>query len=334
MRLWQQPAKPLPVLLRPVGGETLVSYTVRLATTNDLDRPTILLRALGEPSRGWTQSMLAEDYDVALNNHALRRLETFTGIPAARLQMSLPTLHADTRPSTTPATRPYRCPDLREHCEHCAARLPGHPKIRVHSLPFPLICRRHHRWIATPPDQPHQLDITAAPEIRAAHRRYARLLTTTGDGDWTHQQLRQATSIAMIWASRGPLHHRILHARWSARAAALGSAQSPHQPSPPLVFPEAVAITEILCDLHWRRHVAMVEHHWQLNSFYRRIGQRLTQPDPWTFASAIHITNHDPLRAWVAQHRQQHAPTRTELWQRHYRRYTLATPFPEIRHFK
>ncbi|HEX4102492.1 MAG TPA: TniQ family protein [Pseudonocardiaceae bacterium] len=333
MKLWQQPTQRLPVRVRPVRGETLVSYTFRLATANDLDRPTILLRALGEPTVSLFQSMV-DNYDVVLNQHALRRLETFTGIPAQRLRMSLPALdRTDAPPAGIPATRPHRCQSLRTPCDGCAARLPDHPNIVVRTLHFPQICPRHRRWIDTDQNQPHQVSLTGAPDIITAHRRYTRLRVSVGDNDWTHQQLRQATSIAMVWATRSHLNSPKLHASWTARAAALGGSHDPRQPSPLLVFPEAVALAEILCDLPWRRHVAMVEHDWDLTDFYRRIGRRLSQPR--AFVGAIrYLNNHEPLRTWIATHRHQHAQTRTEFWQRHHRRRSTQTPFPEIRHFK
>jgi hypothetical protein len=334
MRPWQHPAQPLPVRVRPVSGETLISYTFRLAAANDLQRPTMLLHALGQPTTSVHQTMLA-NYDIVLNHRALDRLEIITGLPALRLRRCLPTLQATTPTLRTdiPATRPYRrAVRLRRGCDKCAARLPGHPTIITHSLTFPLLCLRHQRWIATTSDQPHQIDVTATPEIRTAHRRYARLRVNTDDDNWTHQQLRQATSIAMTWAARSHLDSPKLHASWNARAAALDTSPGPHEPSPLLVFPEAVALTEILCDLHWRRHVAMVND-WQLVSFYRRIGLRLDQPN--AFASTIYLRTYDPLRAWVDIHRHRHTYTRTEFWQRHrHRSWAAQTPFPTIRHFK
>jgi hypothetical protein len=49
MTLWRRPAQLLPVQVRPVGGETVVSYVFRLADANAFARPTMLLRAIGEP---------------------------------------------------------------------------------------------------------------------------------------------------------------------------------------------------------------------------------------------------------------------------------------------
>jgi hypothetical protein len=44
-----------------------------------------------------------------------------------------------------------------------------------------------------------------------------------------------------------------------------------------LVLPEAVTVAEVLCDLDWRRHVAMVDNSSDLARFYHRIGRRLGQ---------------------------------------------------------
>jgi hypothetical protein len=49
MTLSRQPAQLLPVPVRPVGGETVVSYVFRLADANGFARPTMLLRA--QPGR-------------------------------------------------------------------------------------------------------------------------------------------------------------------------------------------------------------------------------------------------------------------------------------------
>ncbi|MGH3722059.1 MAG: TniQ family protein [Pseudonocardiaceae bacterium] len=333
MRLWQQPAQLLPVRVRPVRGETLISYTFRLAAANDLDRPTILLRALGEPTKGLSRSML-DDHDVALNQHSLRRLETFTGIPAQRLRMSLPTLdRTDAPPTAIPATRLYRCRSLRTPCDDCAARLPGRPKIVLRSLFFPQICRRHRRWIDTGQDYGnHQVSVAGVPGIITAHHRYARLRVAAHDHEWLRQQLRRATGIARGWAPSSYRLHPQLHARWKARGAALRPFCDPRNPTPLLVFPEAVAIAEILCDLHWRRHVAMVDNDLHLAWFYRRIAARLGQPP--AFVTTTRFTTHDPLQNWVTAHRTQHEHTRTEFWERHHRSRATETPFPEIRHFK
>ncbi|GAA2714930.1 TniQ family protein [Micromonospora olivasterospora] len=343
MRFWQQPAQQLPIRVRPVRGETLISYVFRLADANDLDRPTILLGALGRPTIGLTRYLLGKDYDVALNEHSRRRLETFTGIPIARLKASLPSLHHthDALPVDIPAIHPYRTWNLRDHCDHCVSRIPGRPRIRVHSPSFPHLCRRHRRWLAPGMAQvTRQVDLTNTPEIIRADRRYGRLRATTRDHEWTREQFTQAIWIVMDWARSSHSASPRLHARWTARADALRTFHGPFNPSPLLVFPETIALTEILCDLEWRRHVAMVNSDIDMTNFYRHITHRLGQPR--TFADQLSrprlvldrhrlrsVTN--PLQQWIIQHRHKHLQTRTKFWDRHRTGYATRTPFPEIR---
>ena len=344
MRFWQQPAQQLPIRVRPVRGETLISYVFRLAAANDLDRPTILLGALGRPTIGLTRYLLDKDYEVALNEHSLRRLETFTGTPVAQLRTALPSLHRtrDALPADIPAIHPYRTGNLRDHCDHCVARIPGRPRVKVHPLPFAQLCRRHRRWLDPGMARvTRQVDLTNTPEIITAHRRYGRLHATNRDHEWTREQFTQAIWIVMDWARPSYRDSPRLHARWTDRGHALGTFHGPFTPSPLLVFPEAVALAEILCDLEWRRHVAMVEE-IDMTNFYRHIAQRLDEPRAFAdwlprprtvlgrggFRSTVNA-----LQQWIAQHRHKHLQIRTEFWQRHRASYTR-TPFPEIRHFK
>jgi TniQ len=89
--LWQQPATPLPFWVRPVRGETTMSYVFRLATANELVRPTTLLRSIGQPSNVQPhQFMLRDGFEVQLNAPAQQRLAVFAAIPLQRLARCLP----------------------------------------------------------------------------------------------------------------------------------------------------------------------------------------------------------------------------------------------------
>ncbi|WP_018586204.1 TniQ family protein [Salinispora arenicola] len=335
MKTWQQTAQRLPVRVRPMRGETVISYVFRLADANDLARPTILLGALGRPTRGLTRS-LVNDFDIRVNQHSLDRLETFTGIPAARLRKALPGLHRldDTLPEEIPAFRPSRAWGLHDYCDQCAARLPAQHTIRVYSLYFPKLCRKHRVWFAD------RTDLTNTPEIITAHRRYGRLLAATGDRQWAYGQLHRATQIIMDWA---PHSYRLvprLHERWEARGKALPGFHTPHNPTHLLVYPEAVALTEVFCDLEWRRHIAMVRE-FQTANFYQHVAKRLNQPPdfarwlerPWTrLLRRNYESVPNPIQRWINEIRHKHAKTRTEFYERH--AGFARTPFPEIRHFK
>ena len=76
--------------VRPVGGETVVSYARRFSAANELP-PTAILRALGHlTGNGSGKHLLI--CDAWLNEQAIGRLEAYTGIPRARLAWTLPAL--------------------------------------------------------------------------------------------------------------------------------------------------------------------------------------------------------------------------------------------------
>ncbi len=103
------------------------------------------------------------------------------------------------------------------------------------------------------------------------------------------------------------------------------------------MLPEAVTIATTLCDLEWRRYIAMAETDLNLHQFYQLIARRLGQPPE--FARRITWSHHDdPLKQWVTAQRKRHQPTRHEYWRR-VRSYPYSADLqtallPTIRHFK
>jgi hypothetical protein len=333
MRLWHASARALPVTVRPLGGETVISYTRRLSEANDL-RPTTIMRALGELSRPSGSHLL--DYDAWLNDRALDRLEAYSGISRHSLTRALPALRWEAPglhqlPADRPALHCYRpWPSARPACRRCALRACGRSgqPVLIRAVAFPLICRRDKRWL----DQAAQYDLSGAREILTSHRRYTKLQAGNPDRRWVTVNFSIAWQITQWWASTAPgyfalLRERwfpVLHERWRARAGKLGILSQAPAPSV-ITFPEAVALTEILTDLNWRRHVAMVRPH-DLDRFYQRVARHLGEPsypDP--------PARRDPLQAWVGQHRDRFAATRQETWAK---ALSGTQPFPEIRHFK
>ncbi|UIR39672.1 TniQ family protein (plasmid) [Rhodococcus sp. DMF-1] len=246
MTLWQQPAHLLPVRVRPIGGETVVSYVFRLAAANALARPTTLLRALGDPLGVRPTATMVHNSEVTLNAPALARLETFTGLPAAWLCHALPGLSAsrgDRLPHTDPTLRAFRSAAIRDHCHCCIARIPGRPQVRVRGHEAPSICRRHRRWVGTTGDHPDQIDLSGNAEILTADRRppTRRLCSTVEDLAWVREQLWHANRIVTNWhrtRARFPTDtFANLHTRWDRRAATLPRSASA---TSLLVMPEAV----------------------------------------------------------------------------------------------
>lgn len=364
--LWGQPARSLPVRLRPIGGETLISYTFRLAAANHLTQPATVLRALGEPRNPGrlSQAVLLEG-DVVLNEGAVRRLEAITAIPVAALHRALPALHRTWTGglrTDIPAWRLDPRPGLRGPCDQCRSRRRDLGPVVVHPAVFPLICVRHRRWIDTDSEQQVQVDLAGVPEILGAHRRYSRLRARSGNSDWAREQLGHAVAIARTWATGSSRTSPRLHARWAARAAALHGACPAEtgardgaptdvrddargldegglgRPSRVLVFPEAVAIAELLCDLAWRRHVAMVKDDLHLDWFRRRVALRLGEPAGAGEARLAHRRrgSPDPLQPWIDAHRTLHALTRSRFWQRVRggQSPTIEVPFPDVEQFR
>ena len=110
MRRWLQPARALPVTLRPVGGETVNSYALRLSAANGLGS-TAVLRSLGQMTETSGRQLL--ERDSWLNNQALARLEAFSAVSRQRLLRALPALSQG-----APSSRLEPLPDDRPalHC--------------------------------------------------------------------------------------------------------------------------------------------------------------------------------------------------------------------------
>jgi hypothetical protein len=341
MTLWRRPAQLLPVQVRPVGGETVVSYVFRLADANGFARPTMLLRVIGEPIANNIHAGILEHHDITLNAPALARLAALTGRPAASLGKTLPSLGTacvDRRLSSTtePLINTFSSAAVRGHCQHCIARIPGHPNIRVDRRSAPAICGRHQRWVDTTGQHPNQVDLANNIEIITAHRRFQRLLSTVDDLTWARQQLCRTTGIVTQWHHHWDRHsfsHSIfehLHARWDARARTLPSGSATSL----LVMPEAVALAEILCDPQWLRHVA-IANRYDLLPFYRQVARRLGQPTKFS-DSLAYSYRIDPLKSWVIEHRKQFRTLRDQQWRRRHP-YDPRFPgaiLPTNRHFQ
>jgi hypothetical protein len=151
---WLQPARALPVTLRPVGGETVNSYALRLSAANGLGS-TAVLRSLGQMTETSGRQLL--ERDSWLNNQALARLEAFSAVSRQRLLRALPALSQgapSSRPEPLPDDRPaLHCyipqPKPWLACRACTlSASPGTtPTALVRPLVSPLTCRRHQRWL-------------------------------------------------------------------------------------------------------------------------------------------------------------------------------------------
>ena len=308
MRRWLQPARALPVTLRPVGGETVNSYALRLSVANGLV-PTAVLRSLGQVTQASGHHLLARD--SWLNDHALARLEALSAVSRLRLVRALPALQQEVPspqfpdlPGDRPALHCY-VPEPRPWpaCRECTLRasLGATPTAMVRPRSSPLICRRHQRWLGTA-DEPADIGIAEVPEILTALRRLQRLRFTSGDPGLAAGCFQSAWNITRVWA-REPHCRPRLRARWRARAAKLGPDAA--LSSRVVTFPEAVALAEVLADPGWRQHVATAPAR-QADKFYQRVCARLGEG---TFHAPA---DDDPLIAWAQHHRSSSTSDREE----------------------
>lgn len=324
---WLAPACPLPVSVRPFGEETIVSYTRRLAAANGLPADNIL-RALGAFANGRHHAF---NHDATLNEGALSRLEDYSGFPRSRLARALPGLHGspglESLPTDQPALRFWLPqPHPRPACSTCTLRsaaMPG-PTAIVYPRSSPLVCQRHRRWLGAP-GETVQYDLPAASDVLVAYWSCVRFLAGSRDTGWPAARFRAAWQVTRWWAGHDPDRFPAVSQRWHARATALGI---PHEPPAPTVvtFPEAVVLAEILTDLNWRRHAAVVDV-LDIDIFYQHVARRLGElPYPRS------IPYSGLLRRWDDRHRNQLANTRNDTWEQ-----SILRPqsfFPDIRQFR
>lgn len=326
MRVWHLPARRLPVIARPIAGETIPSYARRLGAANDLTGTT-MLRALGEFNGRTSGLHLLTGFEAQLNEHAAARLEEYTGRPRDRLARVLPGLRGGYPGRTLPPDRPALCfyvVHTRTACRRCllAGSGPSGPDALILPGWTPLICHRHRhrRWLGRD-HETSQHDLSAAPDVLAASRRLAGILARSGDRPWAWREFANAWNLTQRWPESGVQHMPALARRWRERAAAFGvpvftAVKAGSIASAIVAFPEAVALTAIITDLSLRRHVAL---EWDAQPLYQRIDASLgerAQPG-WDY--------NNPAHRWARAHRHRFEDLRYSSWRR---------PLPPPEHFK
>jgi hypothetical protein len=218
---------------------------------------------------------------------------------------------------TLPPDRPALCflrMQTRPPCRKCemAASGPAGPAALVLPGWTPLVCQRHRRWLG-PAHDTTQHDLPAVPDVIAAGRRLAGLLSSSGDRAWTWNEFRTAGNIARDWPNSGIHRMPALAQRWHDRAAALATPAHVTTPAGKraswiVAFPEAVALTAILTDLDLRRHIAM---EWDDRPLYRRISASIGEQryQAWAYHNA-------PILRWIRIHRARFEQLRNGAWRR------------------
>lgn len=325
MRVWRLPARQLPVVTRPIAGETIPSYARRLGAANDLPGTT-MLRALGEFSGRTSGMHLLTGFEARLNEHAAARLEAYTGKPGDRLARVLPGLRGGgDRGPALPPDRPALCfyvAHPRLPCRRCqqAASGPDGPDALVMPGWTPLVCHRHRRWLGRD-HEPAQHDLSAAPGILAASRRLARLLARSGDRAWAWREFVHAWHLTRRQPEYAMKYMPAQEQRWRDRAAAFGipvftGSGATTIASAIVAFPEAVALAAVTTDLSIRRYCAL---HWDAQPLYQRINASLGESPRAGWAC------NDPAHRWAHGHYDRFERVRSESWGR---------PLPPLERFK
>ncbi|MEV8311907.1 Helicase associated domain protein [Streptomyces flavidovirens] len=304
-------ARPGPVRLAPLQGETNLSYLDRLADRYRLgvrDLIPALLQVGGGLFKGYRT-----DGEVYLNAEARARVSAFCRVPEEILQRALPAWAAQEplAPEEAGAAGRFRfgvvVPAAGEGCRLCTAARTGRTKpARLYLQPHTRICPRHRRWmlgthwVDGAPAGTEQVDLTGLPEMFVAHRRHLELMRHAPKADQAFEVAHAV--IVSWWAQQWPEEEQ-----WPNRAG---------QTAPPgadpgwwrllvrdaVTYPETVALASVLTDERIRQRLLAdtgghlphtLAHTPALVAQLARVTNRPWLPDQ------IASTSAGPLLVWV-----------------------------------
>jgi TniQ len=232
------PARPLPITVSPVSGETLPSYLGRVAAANHITAAALLALL-----PRWFRTKIRDCDDRGQHFRllpaaagALRQLAAVTGIPGTALTHALP---AFTYLTGNPA-EPVRATAA---CHRCLAADGIRQPVPVLLAAHLRICTRHRLWL--PASGLPQLDLSPCPDITAAQHQARRLLRR-----YTPQQLISAHAAAAEHLTSPATDLPARPANWQQRVSLLqagntrpGSrAPSRDQLIAAAIYPDAIAL--------------------------------------------------------------------------------------------
>jgi hypothetical protein len=290
-------ARPGPVRLAPLQGETNLSYLDRLANRYRLgvrDLIPALLQVGGGLFKGYRT-----DGEVYLNAEARARVSAFSRVPEKILQRALPawTAQEPLAPDGTGTAGRFRfgrvVPAAGEGCRLCTAARTGRTKpARLYLQPHTRICPRHRRWmlgthwIDGAPAGTEQIDLAGLPELLAAHRQHRDLLRHRPDAAKAFEVAHAV--VVSWWAQQWPEEEQ-----WPRRALQLAAPGADPDwwrllARDAVTYPETVALTSVLTGERTRQRLLA------------DTGQHLphTLARPW-LPERIASTSAGPLLLWV-----------------------------------
>ncbi|AUM19216.1 conserved hypothetical protein [Rhodococcus ruber] len=231
----------LPRRLAPFPNEHLSSYLHRLGEANGL------------PGSAFGHHVA----DTALPDR--ETVHDLTGLPERTLIFALPELRTPDDVATYPALRGRpTAVGSSNYCPSCTGlRGPARP-VRVWATHEQVLCRRHRIWTGGPvltcEDRWPRIDISALPDVLAAHRRHQRLIVRFGR-EQVRYAFEDASHLVHEWHKQLPWPFRSIHARmavlepdpgrWCPSSAICRTAE----------YPVAVAVTTFLADAAWRNRL-------------------------------------------------------------------------------
>ena len=232
------PARPLPIPVSPVSGETLSSYLGRVAAANHITA-TALLALLPR----WFRTKIRDCDDRGQHAKllpaaagALHQLAAVTGSTSKALAHALPDFNYITGD-------PARAVRATTACQRCLAANGIHQPVPIILAAHLKICSRHQLWL--PGSGLPQLDLSACPDITAAQHQARRLLRRC-----TPQQLISA-QVAATGRITGPQPDpQAQPANWQQRVSLLqasntrpgSTAPTRNQLIPAAIYPDAIAL--------------------------------------------------------------------------------------------
>lgn len=157
---------PLPVPAAPVAGETLASFTGRLAAVNRTTHEALLeiLPPWFRVKTRWHDDRWQPAQLMPWTDDAAARLAAVSGTTTAAIRNALPAFGSlSSRPARAVAA-----------CRHCTAARRIHQPVPVHLPAHHQVCLKHGIWLSragTP-----QFSVSECPDIMAAERKARRLL--------------------------------------------------------------------------------------------------------------------------------------------------------------
>jgi hypothetical protein len=173
---------PLPVPAAPVAGETLASFTGRLAAVNRTT-PEALLDILPPWFRvktRWHDDRWQPGHLMPWADAAAARLALISGTTAPAIRNALPAFGTRTGQPARAATACRRCTAARRIREPVPVHLPAHRQV----------CLRHGVWL--PRAGTPQFSVSDCPDIMAAERQARRLLRRCTTEQLIYARIRAA----------------------------------------------------------------------------------------------------------------------------------------------